>query len=239
MLTGKQFSTPAKARGNLVRDQQYTMGIAEASYGPQIFRVIKPHAASALHDRLQDNRRNLVGMLIQQVPERVNVRIEPLAAEPDGGTVREVVPRDNVIEEVMHARHRVAERHRAERIPVVASAQCDKLLTARRALSGLVLNRHFDGDLDGHRARVAKKHHAEADRCNRQQAFRELDSRFVCQPPEHHVGRRGQLLHYRLVQDRMIVSMDCAPPRRHPVNEGCAIGKVKRDAVCGNHRQLR
>ena len=59
MLAGEQASRAAETGGDLVEDEQYVVPAAERVRVAEILGRIEPHPARTLHDRLQDERRDL------------------------------------------------------------------------------------------------------------------------------------------------------------------------------------
>jgi hypothetical protein len=57
VFAGKEAAATAKTGGNLVRDEQHTLLVAQLAHPPQIVGGIESHATGALDDGLQDNRR--------------------------------------------------------------------------------------------------------------------------------------------------------------------------------------
>ena len=60
MLGGKESAAAAETGGDLVKDQQHAVFVAEPPQPPQILGVVEAHAARALDDRLDDHRGQLV-----------------------------------------------------------------------------------------------------------------------------------------------------------------------------------
>ena len=63
------------------------------------------------------------------------------------------------------------------------------------------------------------------------QAAAEVDGRPVGEPAEHHVAHRVGLAAYGVVEPRVPVAVDRAPPRRHRVDQRRAVGQPDPDAL--------
>ena len=157
MLAGKQAARAPEARGDLVRDQQHVRLVAERSHPCEILRRVEPHASGALHDRLEDHRGQLVAMLLQQLRELCRVCVGARLAEATFGARRKEVGGKAALEETVHSCHRITHGHRAEGIPVIATANREQPPLRRAPLRLPDLQRHLDRNLDGNRPRIAQK----------------------------------------------------------------------------------
>ena len=75
--------------------------------------------------------------------------------KPAGRARREKMPGHCISEQMMHAGDRIAHRHGAEGIAMVAPSQGQKPAFPSLSLRLPILNRHFQSDLDADRAGVA------------------------------------------------------------------------------------
>ena len=99
------------------------MLIAELSHAPQIVCRVEMHAARALHDRLEDHRRELVLVLAQHRRKLLDVLLSTRLPEERSWARREEMLREHAAKHLgMHAIDRVAHGHRTERVAVVAAA---------------------------------------------------------------------------------------------------------------------
>ena len=80
-LAGEQRPGAAEAGEHLVEDQQQAMPVGERAQLPQHIRRMKDHAAGALHQRLDDDRRELVARV--RASSRVERRLARLVASAD------------------------------------------------------------------------------------------------------------------------------------------------------------
>ena len=62
MFGGKQGACASKTGGDFVQNQQDVELVAQRAEGTQVLRMVEPHAASALHNRLQDESGQLFGV---------------------------------------------------------------------------------------------------------------------------------------------------------------------------------
>ncbi len=65
MFTGEQLTGATKAGSNFIGNEQYIEVITEFAYKPKVFRVVKPHTACALNNRLKYDRRKLTMKLFK------------------------------------------------------------------------------------------------------------------------------------------------------------------------------
>jgi len=139
----------------------------------------------------------------------------------------------------VHAGNRVAHRHRAEGVAVVAAAQADEVLAGWLALRVPVLDGHLHGDLNRYRTGIGKEHRVQRLRCQFDQFFRQANRRFMRQAAEHNVRHGIDLCFQRCVYLRMVVAVDGAPPGRHTVDQLAAVGKLQAHATGRHHRVHR
>ncbi len=215
------------------------MGVAQGTHLAQVLWVIKPHPARALRDGFQNDRRQFVFVQCDQVGEFGNRRWLPGAIEPAGRPRREELLRDHPGEQAMHAGDRIAHRHGPEGVAMIPPAQGQQPALGRIRARLPILNRHLDGDLDGHRARVAQKDLVEGVWGEIHEAAPKLDRWRVRKPPKHHMRHAPQLLGYGMMQDGVIIAVNRRPPRTHAVDELPAVGERQSHAMGLHHRPHR
>ena len=147
-----------------------------------------------------------------------------------GRPVGEDLLGEHVGEHRVHAAHRVAHAHAAERVAVVAAADGQHPGPLGAADAALVLQHHLQRDLDADRAGVGEEDVLEPGRAELDQPLREPDRGLVGEPAEHHVGELGGLRGERRVEGRVAVAVDRRPPRRHPVDQLGAVREPQPDA---------
>ena len=99
----------------------------------QIVRRVEAHAARALHDGLEDHRRELVAVLSSSASKAAMSAARAAFAEAQPGRGAKSCSRQHAAEQVVHAGHRVADRHRHEGVAVVAAAQRQQAVARRAA----------------------------------------------------------------------------------------------------------
>ena len=71
LLAGEQRPGAPEANRDLIGDQVHAMAVAGRARPAQVIGVIHAHAAGALHQRLEDQRRDLLGLRGERRLERV------------------------------------------------------------------------------------------------------------------------------------------------------------------------
>jgi hypothetical protein len=158
VLGGEELPRPAEPGGDLVEHQQHVVGQAQRPQHVQVAGVVEAHATRALHDRLDDHRRQLVGVRLDQPRQLGDV----VLLERGRGRSGEHLPRQHVAPQRVHATVRVADAHRPEGVAVVAAAPGHQPVLGRASPRPLVLQTHLDRDLDRDRAGVAEEDVLEA-----------------------------------------------------------------------------
>ena len=228
-----------EAGRDLVRDQQHVALVAELAHAPQIVGRVEPHAARALHDRLEDHRGQLAAVVAQQARELAPVLLAARLVEAAARPLREQVMREHAREQRVHAGHGIADRHRAERVAVIGAAQREQALAARLPARLPVLERELDRDLDRDRARVAQEYALERARRERDEPLAQRDGGLVGETAEHHVREPLELRAHGGLDVRVAVAVDRRPPRRHAVDELAPVGEPEHRAARALHREQR
>ena len=236
VVHGEQFAGAAEAGGDFVENQQYAVLVAKTACAAQVLRVVKAHAAGALHDRFQNHCRHFVAVLFQQAAQGIQIPLVPVVVVAHRRRVREQVLGQHLAEQMVHAVDRVAGGHGPEGVTVVAVAQRDQTVLLGLPLAEPVLQRHLDRHLHGHRATVGQEHLVERFRRHPHQALAQLHRRLVGDATEHHVGHFVDLVLGRLVQTRVVVAVDRRPPGRHAVDQRAAVFQLQADSVGARHR---
>ena len=224
---------------DLVGDQEHVVLVAERAHAPEISGRVEPHAARALHDRLEDHRGELVAMRAQQRRDLADVVLAARLAEATARALGEAMDRKRAREQPVHPRDGIAHRHRAERVAVIGATQREQPLAARLSARVPVLHRELDRDLDRHRARVAQEDALEPGGSEREQPFAQGHRGLVGQAAEHHVRQPLELRAHRGLDVRMAVAVDRRPPRRHAVDELATVGEPQHGAARSLDREQR
>ena len=219
----KHLARAAKARGDFIKYQQRASLAAQLRKPAQVFGVVKPHAARALHHWFKNHRRNLVPAHGKNTPGIVKARRIKGLVKAATWPLHKYLLGQHGREQAVHARNRVAHRHGAKGIPMVTAPRRKKLATPGLAPALLVLQSHFQGHLHRHRTGIGKKHALKPRRHEAQQPFGQIDRRFVRQAAKHHVGHAPGLCVQGLHKARMVVAVHGCPPGRHAVHKFPAV----------------
>jgi hypothetical protein len=128
-------------------------------------------------------------------PALVEARVEAV-----GGTLGEDVLGQRSAEHAVHSADRVAQRHRAERVAVIAAPDRQKPRALRPPERALVLQAHLDRHLDRHRSGVGEEHRSSPSGAISSRRSARRTRRLVREPAEHHVRHPLELLAHRLVE---------------------------------------
>ena len=180
---------------------------------------MEAHAARALADGLDDDRRDLVAVPLDGVGQVGDVRRIGRRLEPVGRRVREHLARQDAGPQGVHPPLGVAERHRAQRVAVVAPAPGEQPVAPRAPAPALVLEAHLHRHLHRHRPGVGEEDVLQRIRRHLHQPPGQADGRLVREAAEHHVAHATDLDHGGGVERRVPVAVDGRPPGRHPVDQ--------------------
>jgi hypothetical protein len=136
----------------------------------------------------------------------------------------------------MHAGDGVTHRHGGEGIPMVAASQGQQAMATGLAPGLVILDGHLDSHLHRHRAGITEEDMLEGLGRQGHQPCHQGHRRLVGEAPEHDVGHPVELVPDGLVEDRVVIAVDGAPPGRHAIDEDPAIHEFDAAAVGGAHR---
>jgi hypothetical protein len=213
VVRGEQFPGAAEAGRDLVEDQQHPVTPADLAQITQITRVVKAHAAGALHHRFDDHRGQLVGMPGQLLLERRAVAGVVIAWHLRG----EHLGGQDVGPQRVHAAVGIADAHRRERVAVVAAPPGHQPVFAGQAAAAPVLQRHLHRDFHRHRPGVTEEDRLQPGGGDVHQQLGQPGRRFVGEATEHDVIHRAELGGHRRVQNRVAVTVDRGPPGAHGI----------------------
>ena len=239
VLQGEQLAAAAETGGDLIENQQHAMLVAQTAATFQEFRVVQPHTAGPLHHWLQNQRGDLVRVLLQLRAHGVQSAIVPDAVEPHRGRLGEVMPRQNAAEQIVHAVDRIAHRHGPEGVAMIAVAQRQQPVFAGLALAHPVLQRHLDRHFHRHRTAVRQEYLGQFGGRQRHQPLAQFHRRLVSDAAEHHVGHAFGLVTQGLIQTRVVIAVDRRPPGRHAVHQPAPVFQLQVDAFGGAYRVHR
>ena len=175
-------------------------------------------------------------MAPEQLRETGDIFLPAGLAKATGGGRGEELLGEDLGEEVVHAGDGIAHRHGAEGVAVVARPDRQQPMTAKLAPGLVILEGHLDSHLHRHRARIAQEDVLEGGRGEGHQTLDQPDRRFVGQAPEHDMGHGRQLVPEGLIEDRVVVTVNGAPPRGHAIDEFPPVHELKAAAPGGAHR---
>jgi hypothetical protein len=192
---------------------------AQLAHRPQVARRVHDHPGRALHERLHDDRGDPVAVLFE-----------------DARHVGRVAGLGHVRVEQQRAKERVeevdaADRHRAQRVAVVAHAQADELVALRLAAVLEVLEGHLQRDLGRRRAVVGEEDAVQPRRRDPDQPLRQLDRAGVAEAEHRRVRDAVELRLHGCVDRRMAMPEHVAPQRRDAVDVGVAVGVEEQRAL--------
>ena len=151
LLEREHRAGAAEAGEDLVEDQQKLVTVCQRAQSLEHARIVKAHAAGALHQRLDDDGGDLLGSLGQHRLERRRARVVDRKIDDD-------LLRQQAAEGGVEAAFRVGNRHGAGGVAVIAALERNDAAAAADAAIAPVLHRHFQGDFDGDRAGIAEEH---------------------------------------------------------------------------------
>ena len=119
VLEGEHRAGAAEAGKDLVEDQQQLVAVGGGAQRAQHFRVVKAHAAGALHQRLDDDGGKLVGVPFERCLEGGSALLVDRQIDRD-------LLRQQAAERRVHAALRIGYRHGAGGVAVIAAGEGEK-----------------------------------------------------------------------------------------------------------------
>ena len=235
--------TPEAGR-DLVEDQQDPVRGGDLPQHPQVLRVVEPHPARALHDRLDDDRGELVGVPLDHVGQLGGIRlVEVGRRRHPAKTWRGQHPGPQLV----HAADRVADAHRVERVAVIPAAPGGEPLPpgrprARWACSAILIATSTPTEPESQRKTCSRPVRGDLD-----QGGGELDGGRVGEPAEHHVAHPAGLVGRARRPAPGAGSRGWPPttttsrrpaPGRRPAAAGRPRHSRRRRARCAGHRPV-
>ena len=107
----------------------------------------------------------------------------------------------------MHTGHRITYRHGPDSITVIAAARSQKTGTPGFPPGILVLQRHFESNVNGYRAGIGKKDALKTFGHKPEQPFGQCHGRLMRKPPEHDVRHAPGLYAQGVKQVRVVVTV--------------------------------
>ena len=244
LLAGEEGAGAAEAHGDLVGDQVDVVAVAGLAQLFQVDRVVHPHVAGALDQGLNDDGADVVRVLGHQrfhVLELAQGVVFPaftlLAVERVRGRRREHLHQQRLVGLAVQAH--VAQRQRTQGLAVVAVGDVDEVLLRRLTRVAEIVVAHLERHLDGGGAVVRVKTAIQPLGCHIDQAFREVDHRFMGEAGKHGVFQLLGLLVDGLVDAWVGVAEQVHPPGADRVNVAVAVKVVEPDALAALERNQR
>ena len=241
----KSRARAVKARSNFVQNKQDTVTVAKFAKCLQVTRIVKPHAVSALKHGFANHGCDFIFVFLDNALHRSKIRLIPSLVKAAVRAFCKIMVRHDSAEKRMHS-VRIAKRHRACGIAVIAALQGDQLATLWMSKGILVLHSHLGAAFHGNATRIRKENLVQAFGQKVHQLFAKLNRGLVRKTAEHHVAHLFALLLNRLDDFRGIMPVRHAPPARHGINQFQTIGRFNRCSVscfgeksCGSIFQRR
>ena len=199
----------AEAGGHLVVDEQHARLPAGAGQAGERGGGRHPHARRPLHQRLDHHRRQLVGVLVDDVDRHLEVGVVVEAGRPQDGEPQGV--------EDVGAEAAVAEGQGADGVAVVGPAEGEEPAALGAADVDPVLERDLEGLLHRRRPVAREQETGVVDRDDRGQGLGQLDHHPVAVAEHGRVGHPVELVADGLVELGDVVAEGVHPERRDGV----------------------
>jgi len=236
VFAGKHLARAPESGGDFVKNQHDIKVVAQIAQSAKILRMIKIHAARALHDRFQNKGGNVRMMRFKQGADRLQIRLVPFIIETAFRIIDKITLRQRAAENMVHPRFRIADGHRVPSIAVIPAPHRRNILLRGQTPRLLVLHRHLQRNFHRNRTRIRIKNTVQPLRQNPDQHLAQFHRRLVRQTAEHHMRHLLNLRLNRLIQNRMIVAVYRTPPRRHPVNQPRTVRQFDMHTLRTAHR---
>jgi hypothetical protein len=206
------------------------MAVGEPAQSHQHVHIVEKHAARALHQRLDNDPGDLVGMARDDAGE---MRKSFLIARQ----IAEQMSRQQSTERMVHAVFGIGDRHGAGGVAVVAAVECHEARPPYDALVAPVLHRHLHGDLDRDRSGIRKEHPVKARRHQCGEPAGQRQRRFMSEPAEHDMRHHIKLAPHCRRDMGVIVAVAGGPPRGDAVDQLAPICQHDAAAPRRHHRK--
>ena len=201
------------------------MPVALLAQAAEIFGVVEPHRVGALEDWLQDDARDLVGVICKEPAHRLEGLLPPRLVKSALRGGDEELPRQNSPEDAVHLLG-VAHGHGADRVAVVSTQQRGNPCAPGTTHRILILKRHLDGAFDCNRPRISIEDLLQPGGQNLQKPGRKVNRGTMGQAAEHDMGHLRNLLLDCVDDFGAAVAMRGAPPGGDAVDERRSVLQV-------------
>ena len=217
LLAREEGAGTAAAHRNLVGDPVYRIAIAQGARLPQVFRIVKNHAACALHQRFGDDGGDLIrvfGKQRFQVLDLTQGDVARIFTRPRLARIGigddESGPHEPLVR--LPETGQVGYPQRAQGFTVIAAGQANKglLPAVPQMLPGM--RAHLDRDFDRRGAVRAVKRMAQDIPRQFREALRQLDHGSMRESRQHYVIELIELIAQRLHYRRVAVAEQAHPP---------------------------
>ena len=232
VIAGKHAPGTAKTCGDFVGDEKHPRLVAKFTELFEVERRIDPHSGAPLEKRLDDDRRRFFsvrGESFFRVLETLTLAVAAILAI---GTAEAVGRLDVDVlhhHRLIHLRVKVQAPHGQgpDRLAVVAFGKAHEFLPLRMARLQMVLKAHLEPRLDRRRAVIIKVELRQSLRHDSRQFLRQPDRRLIGKIRENNVFQAVNLLFDRLIDDRIAMAKEIAPPRADDVEIFFAVDIVQ------------
>ena len=232
-FAGEQGSGAAEAGEDFIEDQQQLVAVRRLAQPAQHRRVVKAHAARTLHQRLDDDAGELVGMALEK-------------ARKGRGALLVLRQIDHVMLGQEAAEQRVHARVRDRRPPSPRWCRRDSrpvkarnFFRVRTPWFSQNCTAIFIATSTATEPEFGEEDAVEVARHARREPAGQRERLLVGEPAEHDVRHQRELALDRLPDVGMVIAVAGRPPRCDAIDELASVGEHDAAALRADHRQRR